>query len=160
MLGVSLLFIGSVLLINGLGINGRMDGRESAPFNLLIGLLAFLINGINLYRGETPLDYFSVAGGLLFAFTYLYLSVIQWFNLKGVGFGWYCLFVAINASVISALSIDYREMIMWVLWASLWFLFFLALGLGKQLKFLGNYTIFIGIFTCWIPGLLMLINHW
>lgn len=36
MLGIALLFIGSVLLVNGLGLNGKMEARDSAPFNLLI----------------------------------------------------------------------------------------------------------------------------
>ncbi|WP_436863520.1 AmiS/UreI family transporter [Acinetobacter haemolyticus] len=160
MLGIALLFIGSVLLINGLGLNGKMESRDSAPFNLLIGLLTFLINGIALYRANNSLDYFGVATGLLFSLTYLYLAVVQWFNLKGIGLGWYCLFVAINALFLSALADEYRLMTMWLLWSSLWFLFFLVLSLGKELKFLGNYTIFIGIFTCWVPGLLMLTNHW
>ncbi|AMW78084.1 AmiS/UreI transporter [Acinetobacter sp. TGL-Y2] len=160
MLGVALLFIGSVLLVNGLGLNGKMEARDSAPFNLLVGLLAFFINGIALYRGNNPLDYFGVAAGLLFAFTYLYLAVVQWFNLKGIGLGWYCLFVAINAFIFATLAGEYRLIVMWVLWSSLWFLFFLVLSLEKNLKFLGNYTIFIGVFTCWIPGLLMLTNHW
>lgn len=160
MLGIALFFIGSVLIINGLGLNKKMEARESAPFNLLVGLLAFLINTIALYRGNNSLDYMAVAGGLLFAFTYLYLAIVQWFNLKGIGLGWYCLFVAINAIVFSALSSDYRLMAMWLLWASLWFLFFLVLSIGKELKFLGNYTIIIGVLTCWLPGILMLSNYW
>lgn len=56
-------------MVNGLGLNGKMEARDSAPFNLLVGLLAFFINGIALYRGNNPLDYFGVAAGLLFAFT-------------------------------------------------------------------------------------------
>ncbi|ENV15313.1 AmiS/UreI family transporter [Acinetobacter guillouiae] len=160
MLGISLLFIGSVLLVNGMGLNGRMDSRESAPFNLLIGLLVFVINCIALYRSTVSIDYLGVAASLLFTFTYLYLAIVQWFHLKGIGLGWYCLFVSINALVLATLSDEYRVMIMWLFWASLWFLFFLVLGLEKQLKFLGNYTIFIGIFTCWIPGLLMLVDYW
>jgi hypothetical protein len=49
---------------------------------------------------------------------------------------------------------------MWLLWASLWFFFFLSLGLGKTLRFLAVYTVLIGIATCWVPGLLMLMGKW
>lgn len=160
MLGISLLFIGAVLIINGIGLLNQTNNKESAPFNLLIGILVLIINLLNLYRSNTITDFFSVAGGLLFAFTYIYLAIIQWFSLKGTGLGWYCLFVAINALVFSYFSHDIRISIMWILWSSLWFLFFISLGLGKTLKILPYYTIGIGFLTCWIPGILILTHLW
>ncbi|AZG11050.1 AmiS/UreI transporter [Pigmentiphaga sp. H8] len=160
MLGLALFFIGAVLIVNGVGLTGRIDGRDSAPFNLLVGLLALFINGLGLYRAVSTADLFAVAGGLLFAFTYLYLAVVQWRSLKGVGLGWYCLFVAISALAFAPVAGDGRLIAMWLLWASLWFFFFLALGLGKPLRFLGAYTILIGVATCWVPGLLMLMGKW
>ncbi len=160
MLGVALFFIGAVLIVNGIGLTGRIEGRDAAPFNLLVGLLALFTNAIGLIRGELAADFFGAAGGLLFAFTYLYLCVVQWFGLKGVGFGWYCLFVAISALPFAAVAGDWRVIGMWLIWASLWFLFFVALGLGKSLRFLAGYTVLVGIVTCWIPGLLMLMGKW
>lgn len=160
MLGVALFFIGAVLIVNGVGLSGRIDGKDSAPFNLLVGLLSLFINGLGLSRAVAMPDFFAVAGGLLFAFTYLYLAVVQWCGLKGVGLGWYCLFVAISALVFAATTGDVRVIAMWLLWASLWFFFFLSLGLGKTLRFLAVYTVLIGIVTCWVPGLLMLMGKW
>ncbi|MDO5625360.1 MAG: AmiS/UreI family transporter [Pseudomonadota bacterium] len=160
MLGVALFFIGAVLLVNGVGLTGRIEGRDTAPFNFLVGLLALFINGLGLYRASETAEFFGVAGGLLFAFTYLYLAVVQWWGLKGVGLGWYCLFVALSALVFAASAGDMRVIAMWLLWASLWFFFFLALGLGKSLPFLPAYTVVLAVVTCWVPGLLMLTGRW
>lgn len=160
MLGVALFFIGAVLIVNGVGLTGRIEGKDVAPFNLLVGLLALFINGLGLYRAAATPDFFATAGGLLFAFTYLFLAVVQWWALKGVGLGWYCLFVAASALAFAAAAGDVRLIVMWLLWASLWFFFFLALGLGKSLRFLPGYTIVVGIATCWVPGLLMLMGRW
>jgi len=160
MLGVALFFIGAVLIVNGVGLTGRIDRRDSAPFNFLVGLLALFINLVGLYRAMAVLDYFAAAGGLLFAFTYLYLAVVQWCGLKGIGLGWYCLFVAISAIAFACTAGDVRVIAMWIAWASLWFLFFLALGLGKPIRFLPGYTILIGCVTCWIPGMFLMMGIW
>ncbi|MCL2308655.1 MAG: AmiS/UreI transporter [Proteobacteria bacterium] len=162
MLGVALLFIGAVLIVNGIGLTGRIEPKDSALFNLLVGLLAFLINAIGLIHAGATSDYLGAAGGLLFAFTYLYLAGVQWYGLKGVGLGWYCLFVAITALAYAALALgqDTRVVIMWLVWSSLWFFFFLALALQRSLRFLPAYTVVVGIGTCWVPGLLMLTGRW
>lgn len=160
MLGVALFFIGAVLVVNGVALTGRIDARDTAGFNLLVGLLALFVNLVGLERATEPLQYFGGAGGLLFAFTYLYLAAVQWFGLKGAGLGWYCLFVAISALVYAALAHDLRVSVMWLLWASLWFLFFLSLGLQRSIRFLPGYTIAIGIGTCWVPGMLMMTGRW
>ncbi|MEG0976613.1 MAG: AmiS/UreI family transporter [Comamonas sp.] len=77
-----------------------------------------------------------------------------------MGLGWYCLFVAISALAFAAMAGDIHVIAMWLIWASLWALFFLALGLGKQLRFLASYTVLVGIVTCWVPGLLLLMGKW
>lgn len=160
MLGLALFFIGAVLVVNGVGLSGRFEPRDSAPFNLLVGLLALFINAIGILRADANPDFFAAAGGLLFAFTYLYLAVVQWWGLKGVGLGWYCLFVAISALAFAASAGDMRVIAMWLVWASLWFFFFVALGLGRPLRFLAGYTVLVGVVTCWIPGLMILMGKW
>ncbi|MGU3625935.1 AmiS/UreI family transporter [Comamonas sp. C24C] len=160
MLGVALFFIGAVLIVNGIGLTGRIESKDSAPFNLLVGLLAFFTNALGLIRAMVDADFFAAAGGLLFAFTYLYLAVVQWWGLKGVGLGWYCLFVAISAFAFAATAGDIRVIFMWVVWASLWFFFYVALGLGKTLRFLPGYTVLVGVVTCWVPGLMILMGKW
>ena len=40
MLGITLLYVGAVLLINGVGALGHAERRSIAVFNLLVGSLA------------------------------------------------------------------------------------------------------------------------
>jgi putative amide transporter protein len=160
MLGVALLFIGAVLMINGIALTGRIEPKDAAWLNLLVGVLAFLLNMAGIAQATKPPEYFASAGGLFFAFTYLYLAAVQWFGLKGVGLGWYCLFVAVNAVIYALVVHDIRFSAMWLVWASLWFLFFVALGLQRNVRYLGAYTVAVGVVTCWGPGMLMLTGRW
>lgn len=160
MLGVALFFIGAVLVVNGVALTGRIEARDAAGLNLLVGLLALVINLTGLAQAHASGDYFASAGGLLFAFTYLYLAAVQWRGLQGTGLGWYCLFVAVSALVYALAASDLRLRVMWLLWSSLWFLFFLSLGLRKPVRFLPAYTVAIGVGTCWAPGMLMMTGRW
>jgi putative amide transporter protein len=160
MLGVALLFIGAVLIVNGITLTGRIEPKDAAGLNLLVGILAFSLNMAGIAHATKPPEYFASAGGLFFAFTYLYLAAVQWFVLKGVGLGWYCLFVAVNAVVYALVAHDVRLSAMWLAWASLWFLFFVSLGLQHHVRYLGAYTIAVGVVTCWAPGMLMLTGRW
>ena len=162
MLGIALLFIGAVLVVNGVGLTGRIEPRENAVFNFLVGILALFISLLGLVRSVDNAGYLSTAAGLLFAFTYLYLAVVQWKGMNGKGLGWYCLFVAINTLPMAWLAVnqDIRSTVMWLAWGALWFLFFLAMALKKTIRSLGPITAIIGIFSCWIPGFLMLTGRW
>ncbi|MCA3823186.1 MAG: AmiS/UreI transporter, partial [Burkholderia sp.] len=62
--------------------------------------------------------------------------------------------------VYAGTSNDVRFSAMWLLWSSLWFLFFVALGLKRTVRFLPGYTIAIGVGTCWLPGMLMMTGRW
>ena len=160
MLGVALLFIGAVLMINGIALTGQIEPKDAACLNLLVGILAFLLNMAGIAEATKLPEYFASAGGLFFAFTYLYLAAVYWLGLKGIGLGWYCLFVAVNAVIYAPLVHDIRLSAMWLVWASLWFLFFVSLGLQRNVRYLGAYTIAVGVVTCWGPGLLMLTGRW
>ncbi|KEY58543.1 AmiS/UreI family transporter [Serratia sp. DD3] len=164
MLGLSLLFIGAVLLVNAQSLYGRVAARECAPFNLLVGLLALGVNALGIVRATDNPALLAAAGGLLFAFTYLYLSVVQWWSLDGSGFGWYCLFVAINTLVFALLSVNQKAWlftVLWLAWGCLWLMFFIAQGLKRDLgRALPHMTLLVGIFTCWLPGILMLTGNW
>lgn len=164
MLGIVLLYVGAVLLINGVSSLGKIDGRAAAVMNLFTGGIALIINIINLFRAGTPEQFYGVGTGLLFAFTYLYVAITNWYELDGQGLGWYCFFVAITtipSAFMSYLGGDIRFTIIWLIWGALWFMFYLALAAKKNLgKLLPYSSIAVGIFTCWIPGYLMLINKW
>ncbi|CAM5315645.1 AmiS/UreI family transporter [Rhodanobacter lindaniclasticus] len=101
MLGVVLLFVGVVLIVNGLTLAGRIEAKEAAVLNLLVGSLSAFAGVLGAVQASTTADFLAVGTGLLFAFTYLYVAAVNWFGLRGAGLGWYCLFVAITALPVS-----------------------------------------------------------
>lgn len=164
MLGVVLLFVGFVLAVNGLTLAGRIEAKDAAVFNLLVGLLSALAGVLGASRAVTPEDFLAVGSGLLFAFTYLYVAAVNWYGLRGAGLGWYCLFVAITALPVgwdAWLHGDPRMAAIWLVWSTLWALFFVDGCTRLSVKrFLAPYTVLVGIVTCWVPGLLMLLGRW
>jgi hypothetical protein len=120
MLGVVLLYVGAVLVINGLWLVGQarvatvgegrggeaeahplfMQGREITVINIFTGFVGVVAAVTLMVQGNRDGDLASIrAGGLilLFAFTYLWVAANGFLNAGGHAFGWYCLFVAITA---------------------------------------------------------------
>ncbi|HJD12958.1 MAG TPA: AmiS/UreI family transporter [Candidatus Ruminococcus avistercoris] len=168
MLGVCLLFVGIVLINNGICNLCNVDGKAAAVMNIFTGGLSVFINFVNLVQG----NYYAAGTGLLFGFTYLFVAANNIFKLNGKPFAWFSTFVAVNAVVFGtlegfvgsqALGIepDIRWAGIWYLWAILWGTSFLEEILGKKLgKFTPCLQVFEGIVTAWIPGLLMMIGLW
>ena len=168
MLGVCLLFVGIVLINNGICNLCNVDGKAAAVMNIFTGGLSVFINFVNLVQG----NYYAAGTGLLFGFTYLFVAANNIFKLNSKPFAWFSTFVAINAIVFGtlegfvgsqALGIepDIRWAGIWYLWAILWGTSFVEDILGKKL---GRFTPCLqgveGIITAWIPGLLMMIGLW
>lgn len=175
MLGVVLLYVGIVLINNGIARIYNIDGKSAAIMNVFTGSLSVIINIIYIIGGqyisigtdlssELTTDFFSAGTGLLFGFTYLFIGINNIFQLDQRPYGWYSLFVAINAVVCASLSLaegDWRFFIIWILWAVLWATAFIEIILRRNLgKFVPYLAIFEGIATAWIPGFLLLINKW
>jgi uncharacterized membrane protein len=164
MTGVILLFVGGVLLVNGMGGLGRVDPRSMAVMNFMVGGLAMLATLLQVVRAQTPADHLVVAQFLLFTFTYLYVAVSLWWEIDLRGFGWFCLFVAITTipcSLISYQQGDLRFGSFWLVWGALWFAFYLAYAHGRDFgKALPLSSIAVGVLTCWVPGLLILTERW
>lgn len=168
MLGVCLLFVGIVLINNGICNLCNVDGKAAAVMNIFTGGLSVFINFVNLVQG----NYYAAGTGLLFGFTYLFVAANNIFKLNSKPFAWFSTFVAINAIVFGtlegfvgsqALGIepDIRWAGIWYLWAILWGTSFVEEILGKKLgKFTPCLQVFEGIVTAWIPGLLMMIGLW
>jgi hypothetical protein len=98
---------------------------------------------------------------LLFAFTYLWVAINIIWNLEGKGLGWFCLLVAVTALPTAFTTFpDIGLFILWLMWASLWFMFFLLLGLGKNIgKATGAWTVVNAVATG-VAGYLILIKVW
>ena len=62
MLGVCLLFVGIVLINNGMCTLYHVDGRSAAVMNIFTGGLSLFINFVNLVQG----NYYAAGTGLLF----------------------------------------------------------------------------------------------
>lgn len=170
MLGVILLYVGIVLINNGIARITNIDAKSAAVMNIFTGGLSIVINIIALVHGDFNLqsgssDFYSAGTGLLFGFTYLFVAINSIFNLDTRPYGWYSLFVAINtipAAYISyAIDDDIKMAIIWILWGVLWLIGFIETVLKKNLgKFVGYLSVFEGIVTAWLPGFLILTNLW
>ncbi len=161
MLGIVLLYVGIVLINNGISRLSNIDEKSAAIMNIFTGALAVVIDTVNVIQGE----YYAVGTGLLFGFTYLFVGINGIFNLDKRPYAWYSLFVAINTIPCAYLSftqdLDWRMGFIWILWGILWATAFIEIILKKNLgKFVPYLAIFEGIVTAWIPGFLMLVNKW
>jgi len=124
LLGVVLLYVGAVLVINGIWLVGQaraaklapapaggpgeaavahpafIENREIAVLNVFTGFIGVVAAVTLVVQGNQNEDLASIrAAGyiLLFAFTYLWVASNQFLNAGGHAFGWYCLFVSITA---------------------------------------------------------------
>lgn len=164
MLGLVLLFVGFVLINNGVARLYNYDKKATAIVNIFVGLLSVICNIITICNASSATDYYSAGTGLLFGFTYLFIALNNIFDLDTRPYGIYSLLVAIvaiPASIVSLCEGDIRFFIIWLLWSVLWATGFLETVLKKNLgNFVSYLLIFEGVFTGLIPGFLMLIERW
>lgn len=164
MQGLILLYVGATLFINGLTMLERISTRESALLNLLTGALALYVclAGINSAEPETIRN---AAFGLLFSFTYLWVAYVNITKSDGRGLGWFSLFVATTAALISVDQVaSAKNMVQlwfagnWVAWTALWLCFFAigALGRKEWTRATAWFTLVQGVLTAWLPGYLLL----
>ena len=100
MLGVCLLFVGIVLINNGMCALYHVDGRSAAVMNIFTGGLSLFINFVNLMQG----NYYAAGTGLLFCFTYLFVAANKFLNASPIPFAWFSTFVAVNAVIFGTIE--------------------------------------------------------
>ena len=156
MLGVPLVFIGMVLILNAIWLQGKVETRDVGVFNVLVGAIAILSSMLFGFKDGSV----ALSGGVtLFALTYLWVGINA---IRGAedqrALGYYCLLVA-----IVTLPFAYRAFVdgtpgwtfEWLSYGALWFLFYVVLTLGNT-KVMGitiALTYFVGIevlFTGWL----------
>ena len=165
-LGMGLLFVGGVLIVNGIWLLGRGDDSDVAIFNFLTGIITFLIVLWWGFGGDasegTP---FNAAGTMLFSFTYLWLGANAYRGIEDQrSFGWYCAFVAVVAvptGLITLQTGDIGLAILWWVWAVLWATFFVLLGIERTeyTRSIGGFTTAVGVLTG-VAGYLMAAGFW
>jgi hypothetical protein len=132
-LGMVGLFISGVLSVNMLALGGKADTRGAAIFNLLTAVLATAVALHSWLGGGSPL---YASQGFLFAFTYWWMGYNLYTGVEDQrAFGWYCLFVAINAVPFALYTLRAEAWILganWILWGAAWFMFFVLLALRKS----------------------------
>jgi len=170
-LGLSLLFVGIVLVMNGVNTfinNGKnpnkVDAKSMAFMNAVTGFVIVIGNVIALESAADTQSYQNVASGFLFGFTYLFIAANHIYKLDWRPFGWFSLFVAIYAVVMVVLTaaVDVKIALLWGAWAVLWLEGFLeiVLGMKKLSKVFPYLCIAEGIFAAFIPAVLMLTDKW
>lgn len=167
MASVGLLYVGAVLIVNGLMLLGRVDARAAAPLNLFVGALqVFTPTYLIITSGGDPDVILGASGLYLFGFTYLYVGLNLIYGLDGTGLGWFSAFVAGCAVVFAGLNFgrldDPAFGVIWLYWAVLWALFFLVLGLKREelTRFTGLVAVVAGVVTCAVPAFLLLTGVW
>lgn len=163
---LGLLFVGAVLFVNGLSLLGRVDPKAAAPINLFVGaLLVVVVLSLALSAGEDLAPVFTATGFLLFGFVYLYVGIVSLTGHAVSGVGWYCAWAAVVSLVIALVTFaraDVKFGLLWLLWALLFTMFFLVLGLGlaRFTVVTGWITLIEAIITATIPGLLLVLGGW
>jgi len=167
MANVGLLYVGAVLFINGLMLIGLIPGKSAGIMNFFVGGMQVIFPTIILIQANNNLATIFAASGLyLFGFTYLYVGINQFTGVTGEGLGWFSLFVAACAIVVGVLQFtlvgDPVFGVIWLVWAVLWFLFFLLLGLGREslTRATGWFTILISHLTATIPAFFLLTGRY
>lgn len=163
-LGLSLLVVGVVLCLNGIWLTGRVQDREIILINAVAAVIFFAIALLSTLAAQQPSDFLDVAMTLLFGTTYLWVAYNRAVGAGGEGLGWFSGIVALSAAPMAVRlmlqaggAFDYWLAACWAAWAGLWFVYFLSLGLKIDMpRTVPAATLFCGIFTGWLPGLLVL----
>ncbi len=163
-LGAALLYVGFVLILNGLWLLNKVDAKDVAIMNLFAGIATFTSSYYNLVVLKAP-GAIAWAQGLLFSFTYLWIffNIVREISDQRA-LGWYCLFVAITAVISGALTpameIGFAILkFLWFDWAVLWFSFWVLLVLGRGTKPIAYFTMVSGVLT-YIPTFPYMLGIW
>lgn len=166
---VGLLYVGAVLIINGLMLLGFVGAKAAVPMNIMVGLLqVFTPTYLIISANGDELQILSASGLYLFGFTYLYVAANNAYDLDGSALGWFSGFVAVCAVVFAGLNFWYEPFgdlpfgIIWLHWAFLWGLFFAVLALGREslTRFTGFVAVVQGWMTGFAPAFLLMIGAW
>jgi len=163
---VGLLYVGAILFINGIMLMGHISGKGSAPLNFFVGAVqVFTPTYLIVTAGGNMELIYGAAGLYLFGFTYIWVGLNSVLGWDGRGLGWFSLFVAIAAigfaSYDALVGGNLPSAVMWIMWAILWFMFFLLLALGKDIGAQTGWVAAVeGIVTGFLPAMLMLTGFW
>lgn len=164
LLPLSLLFVGAVLMLNGLWMMNRVADQDIVVVNLSTAFITGAVALLSMIGADTAATVKAAALTFLFSLTYLWVGMNRMNGSDGRGLGWFSFFVAI--SVLPEAVVTLRDAtgmldlwlgLCWACWAVLWFLNFLVLVPRWPLAGItAGATVAGGIFTAWMPALVML----
>ncbi len=164
MASICLILSGAALLINGLTLLGRVPGRDSGVFNVLVGSVQLVLCVAVAVSADGALPaLLAISGTFLFGLTYLYVGLDALAGLGSTGLGWFCGLVAGVAVVfaVTNAAVDPVLGVLWATWAGLWSLFFVLLALGRPIgRYTGWALVVASQTTTTVPALLGLSGHW
>ena len=164
---VGLLYVGAVLVVNGVMLLGHVSPASAAPLNLFVGGLQVVTPTYLIIAADGDQAQIALAAGLYyFGFTYLWVGINGITGWPGEGLGWFSLVVAAAAvgfAVHSWLEVGDRTFaVIWLLWAVLWFGFFLLLAGHKDhlTGAVGVLALGEGLLTAAVPAFLIITGWW
>ena len=183
LLALSLLFVGIVLFVNGMGRIKNIDPKSTAVLNLIVGFIIISGNLMAMGKAADIMAYQNIASGYLFGFTYIFIFANSMFDLDLKPFGWFSLFAAIYACVMGILALgispsimesdiwggtslvaavaDYKFAYLWFMWTILWLSGFVEIICNVKMAKIAPYIVMVeGIFAAFIPSILMFLGLW
>jgi putative amide transporter protein len=164
---VGLLYVGAVLIVNGIMLLGRVSPQGAAPLNLFVGALQVVTPTYLIIFAAGDPDRIALAAGLyFFGFTYLWVGINSITGWPAEGLGWFSLVVAVAAVGFAihswVVARDRPFTVIWLLWAVLWFTFFLLMALHKEhlTAAIGVLAVGEGLLTAAVPAFLILAGWW
>ena len=160
-LPLSLLFVGAVLVLNGLWMLGHISDREIPVINFAVAAITSIVALLILLNADDPADVSAAAFTLLFSMTYAWVGINRFTDTDGKGLGWFSLFVSLTVlpkgiiDVANALTfMDVWLGLSWIAWSGLWFMYFLTLALQKNITTMtACATLAAGVITAWAPAM-------
>ncbi|MDR1322426.1 MAG: AmiS/UreI family transporter [Gracilibacteraceae bacterium] len=166
-LGFVMYLVAIAFTINIANSLKKVDGKDAAIWNLFLGAVIILVVFLGIIQswfGEGT--FWWAAQVMLFGLTYLFLGINGVAGLDGRGVGWFCFFVAVYMPVPTYqvfLSGDIKLGVCYAVWAVLWLMFWVALGLQKGGAALGKAILalqfVVAVFTLYLPSI-MIMNGW
>jgi putative amide transporter protein len=167
MAAVGLLYVGAVLFVNGVLLLGRISPRAAAPLNLFVGALqVFTPTYLIIFAAGDPAQIALAAGLYFFGFTYLWVGINAITGWPNHGLGWFSLVVAVSAVGFAVYTwvelADRAFTALWMMWAVLWFAFFVLMAFDRADlgPAVGVLAIGNAVVTTGVPGFVLLSGWW
>lgn len=166
MANAGVLLSGAVLFLNALMLRGKAEAKSVAIFNFFVGILQIIIPFyLIMVSDQSNWVIYDYTATFLFGLTFLYVSFTFYKGIDGSGLGWFSLWVTMIAIFYALVSVfhfhNYVLALTWVMWAFLWYLFYVLNILKKPVAdYVGKVAFVQSFVTLTFPALLTLIGIW